>query len=143
MIAEIRARLTANAMPPLVSVAGAISLAALEDSPPQAARLPAAYVVPLADSAGANLLAAGGSHQEVTGRIGVVLAIGAMAQRDGARASDDIDPLIAAIRAALAGWQPASAEAPLEFARGAIAGITKRIVWWMDEYTIKSSLRSV
>lgn len=140
MLAEIIARLTAQA-PTLKMVAGAAEFAVLRTAPPKE-RQPAAYVIPIADQAGANKLV-NGVRQQVTTRFGVVLALGNLGDARGEAASKAIETTRAAVRAVLLGWSPTADDDPITFAQGRMIGINDGVVWWQDEFTTGNTLSQV
>lgn len=140
MLAEIIARLTAQA-PTFKTVAGAAEFAALKNGPPKE-RQPAAYVIPIADQAGANKLV-NGVRQQVASRFGVVLALGNLGDPRGEAASKAIETTRAAVRAALIGWSPTAGDDPVTFAQGRMIGIQDGVVWWQDEFITGNTLSQV
>lgn len=133
MLAEIEARLTAAAMPPLRQVAGAAEFQAAARQAPPRERQPAAYVIPVAETGGPNRLA-NAVRQQVAARIGVVLALGNLADPRGQGATRALEDVRGAVRAALVGWAPTDADDPLTFTRGAAVAFRDNVLWWLDEY---------
>jgi len=121
-------------------VAGAADFAAAMDtpSPPQS---PSAWVVPLADSAGANALV-GVVSQALTSRVGVVTALRKVTDARGEHALIDLADVVGAERVALLGWAPDADHDPLEFARGQLISLKGGTVWWQDEWATESELRA-
>jgi hypothetical protein len=132
MLAEIRARLQASCMPPFKAVLGTTDFAKLEKAP-QRQRLPIAYVLPLPQMASANQVV-GGVNQRVTGQVAVVMGASSQGEREGVGASDAIETLYRAVRAALIGWQDESLLSPVVLLRGEPRLNEDGVFWWADVY---------
>lgn len=135
------ARVEARCVPPLKAVEGAVSFAALGDNPPKH-RQPMAWVIPIGDSGGANRVATG-VIQRVTDRVGVVLALGNLADRRGAAASQTVETVKESVRTALAGWQPTADHTALIFRQGRALRLDNGVVWWLDEFEAAHFQRAV
>jgi hypothetical protein len=98
----------ADAVPHLRSVEGAVELAAVMASRPQAAAGIAAHVVNTGLRGGAADAIAGAFTQDVEIAIAVILTISAPGDRKGARAGDQLGSITTQVINALAGWAPAS-----------------------------------
>lgn len=147
MIAAIIVRLK-EAGTPFKSVAGVAEMALLDGQAPDRAGLPGAYVAPIAHRADRNQTGTLLVHQRVTARIGVAILAGAEGERRGEKATLAIEDLYWAARRRLVGWRPAdtaneSYQGPFVSAGGAITGIEKGIVSWLEQFEIPLILRSV
>lgn len=100
-------------------------------------RTPAAFVLPLAEDAAESVAPAVRAVQYTTATIGVQSVISAPNDRTGARARDELSALLAASRAALAGWKPPGGREVLRFYRGRLLGIDGGRVFWLDEYRLR------
>ena len=105
--------------------------------------VPAAFVIPLGESAerSATTLV---TRQRITHNVGVVLAVSNRRDAAGAAALSELAPLRLALRAALVGWAPDAAEGePLQFERGRLLRLAgDGRLWWMDEFFFLSTYRS-
>lgn len=133
MLAEIQARLAVAAAPTVKSVAGAAEFAAAAKNAPPRERQPAAFVIPVAETAGPSRLV-NAVRQQVAARIGVVLAIGGHADPRGEGAAEDIEAVRKSVRDALLGWAPTADDEPLTFVRGAAVAFKDGVLWWLDEF---------
>ncbi len=114
-------------------VLGALDVAALSSWP----RTPAAFVLPLAEDAADSVAPAIQATQHTTATIGVQTLMSAPNDRSGTRARDELAEVLAASRAALAGWTPEGAREVLQFRRGFLIGIDGGRVEWRDEYRLR------
>lgn len=115
----------------LRAVDGAAGLAAAREAP---TITPAAWVIPVADSAVDNELITGHS-QRVTARFGVVLCVTAHARSAaGSRDLEILHPLREALATALIAWVPAAGLDPIEFVAGRLIGLADARLWWQDEF---------
>ncbi len=105
-------------------------------------KLPAAYVIPLAERAGENSLVSAVS-QRTEARFGVVLAISNLRDARGQNAQGDLAPLRAAVMAVLLGWQPGPDYDPVVFGSGRLLQLQDGVLWWQDEFVTAYYLRSV
>jgi len=138
-LAAARDRLAAALSP--VPVAGAADLAALLGGAIRAT--PAAWVVPLAESGGANELI-GALHQQLTVTVGVVVACRNVADATGDAAIAELTDLRRAVREALLNWTPADLPGgePFRFLRGGLLSFANAIVWWQDQFQVRYTLRA-
>jgi len=122
-----------------VVVAGAADLdAAIETAP----ATPAAYVLPLAESAAASDLTPVVA-QRVVMSFGVVLVVANLRDARGAAAAAALERHRAAVRQALLGWVPDAATGePVEYAGGRLLQFRDQRLWWSDEYRVVGYLRS-
>ena len=140
MLAEIQARLTAE-VPALKLVAGAAELAALRNNPPKS-RQPAAYVLPIADTAGPNSVAMAVS-QQVTERFGVALALGSHEDPRGGAASEAMETVKRAVRDALLGWPPETGMEGCHYAGARTIDFRGGVVWLLLEFTTTYHIRKI
>lgn len=136
MMAEIIARLKAQAGS-LKQVEGAVELAALIDQNivPTVSRRPAAYVVPLSDQGGRNILTRPAVRQKITVRFGVLTMLGNVADPRGEASSIAIEAQLAENIAALLGWKPAATDSPVIYTDGRLAGFRSGVVIWLQRFT--------
>lgn len=132
MMTETIARLVASA-PTLKLVEGAAEYAALKANPPDSRR-PAAFVVPLSEVAGPNVLV-NAVRQRVAAQLGVVFAVGSLRDPRGEQARLDLEAVRAEARTALLGWAPTASHDPFEFLRGDLVDLRDGVVWWQDRYS--------
>lgn len=137
-VSPIIARLGAQA-PGFVVIAGAADLdAAIELAP----ATPAAYVLPLAESAADSDLATI-VHQRTALEFAVVLVVSNLRDAQGAAAAAELATRRAAVRAALLGWAPDAANGePVSFTSGRLLQFRDARLWWTDEYRVMTDLRS-
>ena len=104
--------------------------------------VPAAYVVPLADSAQPSQLT--GVHEQlVTQSFGVILVVSNRRDAKGAAALGELAPLRLQVRAALTGWAPTTEGLPVEMAGGRLLNLDgDGRLWWSDEFILKTYYRS-
>ncbi len=139
--AAIVARLKAEA-PSLRLVEGLAQLAALKENPPSNMQ-PAAFVVPVSETAEDNRLANGiAQRNRVT--FGVVLCLTKLTEVRGAVAGDALDAVRAEVRAALVGWTPEGASGPALFVGGETIELDRfGALWWMDRFRATESIRRI
>lgn len=120
-------------------IAGAADLdAAIETAP----ATPAAYVLPLAETADENDLA-GIVHQRLVQDFAVVLVVANLRDARGAAAAAELAARREAVRAALLGWvaDTPSGEA-VTFVSGRLLQFRDARLWWSDEYRVMQDLWS-
>ncbi|GAB4192578.1 MAG: hypothetical protein OHK0024_32780 [Thalassobaculales bacterium] len=105
----------------------ALGLAALKAAPPSA-RLPAAYVVPIRETAGGNHLATA-VRQRVQVSFGVLLVVARDGDPTGGRARASIDAIATALRGRLLGWRPDDGWAPVTYAGAHLVAIEHGCAW--------------
>lgn len=132
MLAEIEARLTAQ-VPALKLVDGAVGFAGLSVNPPKS-KQPAAYVIPITDSAGANAVA-NEVRQKVEKRFGVVLVLGNFKDHRGATASQQMEAIENSVINALLGWSPEADLSGCLYAGGRVVDFRDGAVWRLQEFT--------
>jgi len=127
IVREIIARLKAQASPPFALVAGSADLAALGSARPPA--LPAAYVFVSEEAAGENERV-NAVLQRMEIDVCVVVVAGNVSDAHGGAAAADSEALKRAVRAALVGWQPPSAEDVVTNVGGKLVRAAGGTVWW-------------
>ncbi len=134
IITRLRAQLTG-----WVAIAGAAdAAAAVENSP----ATPAAYVVPLAETADAPDLV-GVHHQRLMQEFGVVIVVSNLREPTGAAAAAELAARRLAVRAALLGWVPdASTGETVAFVAGRLLEFRDQRLWWTDEFRVMTDYRS-
>ena len=122
-----------------VAIAGAADMdAAIEAAP----ATPAAYVVPLAETADDPDLA-GAHHQRVLQEFGVVLVVANLRDATGRAAAVDLATRRLALRTALLGWAPdASNGEVVAFTSGALLQFRDARLWWRDVFRVMTDFRS-
>lgn len=136
IVQKVLARIKATEGIPFRFVGGAMAYAALAKGP-EKHQLPAAFVLPLAMTAGDNRLTTGFRQRHVDA-VGVVMVIAAVNSPAGAGADTALEAVHEALLAALAGWQPSADHEPMEFRRGALLDVGGGLVWWQDEFDTAS-----
>lgn len=135
---DVIARLEATCMPPLLTVEGALDLAALINA--GQVKAPAAFVLPIAERADPAALA-NQHRQRVFGQVGVALALKAPNNATGRDAAAAVRTLRTTVMTALLGWPPATGFLGLAFAKGTLAALKNGTVWWLDVYQSEWHLR--
>lgn len=120
-------------------MAGAAEFASLPPNKPPPA-LPAAYVVPLDELAGA-VRAMNITSQNVKAQVGVVIVVGALQDAKGGQAVADLQTARAAVRGALYGVEPAADHEPFTFVQGELLRAGGGLVWWQDTFETEFQLR--
>jgi hypothetical protein len=141
MLDEIVGRLK-EAAPMLRLVQGAAEYAALK-APPPTNYLPAAYVIPLRDSAGPSPLV-NAVRQQIHAEVGIIIMCGAATPdpRGGGEVIA-IEAVRQAVRAALLGWKIDPEHDPLQAAGGDLVGFDGATVTWQDAYSTVFYIRGV
>lgn len=144
MISAVITRLSSTIGPDgsgtLRTVAGLAEYSRLQAPPPEA-RQPAAYVIPLSEAAGPNMLAASVVRQRIAATCGVVLLVSSLRDARGQAAVDLLGPLLDAVRSTLVGFQPTDAHDPMEFRRGRLIDISEGALAWQDEFETAVTVR--
>ncbi len=105
---------------------------------------PAAFVIPLGDQVGANILATESVEQQVTTRFGVVIAVQNLKDTTGRQAAKDLRQLRLAVLGALLRWTPDAAQySPFEWAAGRLILLRDRVLYWQDDYRTSSHVRAL
>ncbi|TFF20539.1 hypothetical protein E3C22_16660 [Jiella endophytica] len=130
IVAEIEQRLVERCQAHFAIIAGAIDLATVKDRPPAS---PAAYVVPLRDVSADNSRMSD-VLQRTEMDVGVVIIVENVSDATGAAAGQDLEVLKTAVRKALIGWQPASAEDVVTHVSGELTSAKGGTVWWEEQF---------
>ena len=129
-------------MPPLNLVEGAAGFVVAAAHTPSRHLQPAAFVIPLADSAGRNLLI-GVVRQKVTSRFGVAIALGNVRDSRGEAAAEDIEAARDAVIAALLGWPPMPGYEACTYAQGRAFDVRDQVFWWLSEFNTETHIKGV
>lgn len=105
-------------------------------------KLPAAFVVPLAEQASPNSSATLVVSQKITQQFGVVLAVSNLRDATGATAINDLFAVRQQLLQALIGWFPSGALNCMEFGGGQLLDMSDSVVWWQDIFNIDTYFRS-
>lgn len=105
-------------------------------------KMPAAYVVALAEQASSNTSATTLVSQKVTQQFGVVIAISNLRDASGEKAIADLYLVRQQIIQTLMGWIPAGAIAGIEYGGGQLLDMDDQVVWWQDNFNLDIYLRS-
>lgn len=127
IVAEVIARLQAQAAPKFAIVAGSADLASIGTGKPNA--LPAAYVF-ISEEAASQNERVNAVLQRMEIDVSVVLIAGNVGDPRGGAASADIEPLKRGVRRALVGWQPPSADDVITNVGGKLVRAAGGTVWW-------------
>lgn len=130
IVTEIEARLVERCQSSFAIIGDAIGLAAVRDRPPTS---PAAYVVPIREVSGDNSRMTG-VLQRTEIDVGVVIIVDNVSDSLGAAAGEDLEVLKKAVRKALTGWQPASAEDVVTHVSGELTNARGGTVWWEEVF---------
>jgi hypothetical protein len=135
-------------VPDLRSVEGAVELAALMASKPQAGAGIVAHVIATGLRGSAADASAGAFVQEVEEIVAVILTISAPGDRKGAKAGDQLGAIVACVILALAGWAPDSTWEPegetvgvFRLARAAVQRMEPGLIVYAVEFAITDQLR--
>ncbi len=142
--ARLRSQVTA-----LRLVAGAGEYAQLTAPPRE--KLPAAYVLPMDDTARPNGMASKVLRQQLTRRVAVVILATNARDPRGDAAASSLEPLVYAMRAAMVGWTPAiptqpatgariTTLEPFELVGGSLSDISDSVVAWTEQYALSAAL---
>ena len=131
IVARLKARLSA-----LRSVGASADLDAAIDG---AVAMPAAFVLPLAETA-QDLAMTGATGQRITQAFGVLHVVSNKRDGQGGAALDDLRAHRLNLRAALVGWVPDSATGePVTFTGGRLLQLDgDGRLWWIDEFALKT-----
>jgi len=120
------------------TIEGAIELSAITDTPQR----PAAFVVPMIDTAQRSGTGTQVVRQLVAETIGVVMMIRSRNDKYGGRQLDLVNTVRADVQTALLGWQPSPNHEPFEFDRGRLQDWKDGVVMWLDQYRTEKQIRS-
>lgn len=140
-VEELVARLRETCMPPLKVVGASAELSAAQGAARGVPQSPAAYVIPISDSGEPNTFGTGAFQQRLTETWGLVLACREVSDAAGGRATVTIGAVRRTVRAALAGWQPDDNHEPMAFASGNLVDLQNGVVWWLDQYRVRTWFR--
>jgi hypothetical protein len=138
-LASVQARLTAQA-PVLKLVEGSASFDRAVTENPTA--WPAAFVFPLRDTP-APSQTLGIVEQRVTVTFGIALVVQNVQDARGDAAITALQPVRAAVLAALLGWSPNGAQSPVVYAGGRWISTHNGFFWWQDDFSCAFYLRSI
>ena len=104
---------------------------------------PSAYVVLLGEQAGDNRYIGDLIEQDVTARIGVIMAVRDIADTSGARATTALPPLREAVLLSLCSYTPAAGGNAFRFTKGSLqSGIDAHGgLFWQDDFTLRFDRR--
>jgi hypothetical protein len=103
---------------------------------------PAAYVLPLSETAGENPLL-GVHSQIITSRFGIEIMLKHASQAaSGGPAAELLESVRAEVMAALKGWQPSPAYDPIAFVSGRLVEFQAGMAVWRDEFSTRFDSRS-
>lgn len=104
---------------------------------------PAAFVVPLAESAGENDFEMNVVQQQVPALFGVILAVRDISDAVGGQVQDALDALRVLVRDALVNWQPTPDMDPCIFAGGQVIGMRDQVLYWQDDFITSYQIRKL
>lgn len=127
-------------VPTLVQVGGAADLDAAFAGIKQ---VPAAFVIPLASKAGANSLV-NAISQPLEERFAVVFAVRNIRDKLGGKENlAALRPIRSAALGALVGFSPDADHDPIIYQAGRLLNLQNAILWWQDEFSTSTFIRSV
>ena len=122
-------------VPALKKVGDAIDLDAIRTG---VVPTPSAFVLPARDSA-TDIELLGGFEQDIDNHFTVVLAISNKRDSRGSAALKSLEPIRRAVKTAMNGWVLDSANGEqVRFVSGNILRFDDGLLWWADEYRVKS-----
>lgn len=113
-------------------IAGAAEFSTIEDAAKMT--LPAAYVIPLDDSAGANL-SDNGYLQTVTDTFAVIVVLSNSADEVGKASVAQIQTVRNVLCAALLRWSPDAEHSPIEYQGGQLLTIDRGVMYYQFEFS--------
>ncbi|MEN9671437.1 MAG: hypothetical protein RL018_1714 [Pseudomonadota bacterium] len=105
-------------------------------------KMPAAFVVPLAEQASPNSSATMQVSQKVVQQFGVFIAVSNLRDATGEHAVSDLFSVRQQILQKLVGWTPAGAVSFIEFGGGSLMDMDDQVVWWQDNFTLDIYIRN-
>ena len=105
-------------------------------------KLPAAFVIPLAEQANPNTSATTLVSQRVNQQFGVILAVTNLRDATGEKALVDLAAVRQQVFAALSGWIPPGERSAMEFTGGQLQDMSDQVLWWQDDFNLDTYLRS-
>lgn len=136
IVTEIKDRLVARCGGSFAMIGDAIELAVVNERPLAS---PAVFVVPLREVSADNSRMTGVMQRSEID-VGVVIIVDNISDTTGAAAGRDLEVLKKAVRAALIGWQPASAEDVITHVSGELTGSREGTVWWEEVFATATYL---
>lgn len=124
-------------------VYGAAKLGLLTEKGSMATVAPAAFVLPLGLRGGTVDAATGLYRQSISRLVGVVLVVRNLGDATGEKAMIELDPLVEAVIALLAGWGPDEAFGVFSLARGELVSIAAGTITYQLDFLIEDQLRIV
>jgi hypothetical protein len=121
------------------SVGGAADLASAEVDFKKA---PAAYVIPLADDAGENMLLNTNIEQEIKVSFAIVLAVTNKRDPRGEAALVDLKAAREEIFAKIYGWVPANEYTPVTYQGGKLMKLENTFLWWQERFATSYLIRN-
>lgn len=103
---------------------------------------PAAFILPVSETANANKAMAGAFIQDEKFTFAVLLKTKNVADGQGGGALEEIMILRAKLKVILNGWRHSEAINGTYFQGGRLAAFTNQIVLWQDEFTIPAQYRA-
>lgn len=128
-------------VPALGAIEGAIELAALLGSKPQAHAKPRAHVVPMGLKGGALQSGTGDFTQDIDVAFTVFLTFSAVADPRGQKAAVDVHALQTLVLAALCGWAPEDAVGVVRLLRAAPIDLRPGVLVYAIEFAVQDQLR--
>lgn len=104
--------------------------------------LPAAFVLPSKDAAEPSPYADGIVQQVVRSEFSVLIAVRNLSDDEGAAALGSLEDARVAVRTALLAWPPDSDSFGCEYVGGQIVVFENGVLWWEDNYTTATVIRS-
>lgn len=105
-------------------------------------KMPAAFVIPLADQPSSNSSATTVVSQKIVQNFGVIIAISNLTDATGEQAINDLFFTRQQLLLKLIGWIPAGAVNCIEFGGGHLMDMDDQVVWWQDIFNIDTYFRS-
>lgn len=138
LIAQVIARLQSQC-PVLKMVGGASSLERAMAGLPA---FPAAFVMPIKETADESPFMDQLTQQRVLTQFVVVLAVRNLADDEGVAAAGTLWEVRERVRDALLGWTPDAAESNIEFVGGELSAFENGFLWWEESYRTIQTYRS-
>jgi hypothetical protein len=140
-LSDVETRLTSWAGSPLKAIGKAGDIDTAMKQSRGAPVTPAAFVVPIGDTAQPNRLATIAVSQMVTMTFGVVLAVRDVSDAKGGKATATLEDVRDAVRGRLVGWSPSPADDLVELVSGGLVVLIAGTVWWLERYRTGFQLR--
>ena len=125
----------------LRSIKGAADLAAAAADGVR--QLPAAFVIPLSESGGAQMAATQVTQQRLALSYGVIVVTQNLRDARGEKALSDLTALRNEIHDALYGWQPAADFDPCERGPARLLQLDNQTLWWQDDFVTRQLIRNI